>query len=103
MTVGTMGMRRRIVDYDPTLGGGLVEARHLETTIAAFLIGLSILIMIYNLVTSAEIGVRATFQSLAFPFTRVANSFPQYRNTASPLLLRLLANLTTMVGKTNTL
>ena len=54
-----MGMRRRIVDYDPTLGGGLVEARHLETTIAAFLIGLSILIMIYNLVTSAEIGVRA--------------------------------------------
>lgn len=59
MTVGTMGMRRRIVDYDPTLGGGLVEARHLETTIAAFLIGLSILIMIYNLVTSAEIGVRA--------------------------------------------
>lgn len=60
MTVGTMGMRRRIVDYDPLLGGGLIEARHLETTIAGFLIGLSVLIMIYNLVVSAEIGVRAS-------------------------------------------
>ena len=59
MTVGTMGMRRRIVDYDPLLGGGLVEARHLETTIAGFLIGLSVLIMIYNLLVSAEIGVKA--------------------------------------------
>ncbi len=59
MTVGTMGMRRRIVDYDPLLGGGLIEARHLETTIAAFLIGISVLIMIYNLLVSAEIGVRA--------------------------------------------
>lgn len=59
MTVGTMGMRRRIVDYDPLLGGGLIEARNLETTIAGFLIGLSILIMIYNLLVSAEIGVKA--------------------------------------------
>ena len=59
MTVGTMGMRRRIVDYDPLLGGGLVEARHLETTITGFLIGLSVLIMIYNLLVSAEIGVKA--------------------------------------------
>ena len=59
MTVGTMGMRRRIVDYDPLLGGGLIEARHLETTLAGFLIGVSVLIMIYNLLVSAEIGVKA--------------------------------------------
>ena len=59
MTVGTMGMRRRIVDYDPLLGGGLIEARHLETTLSGFLIGVSVLIMIYNLLVSAEIGVKA--------------------------------------------
>ena len=59
MTVGTMGMRRRIVDYDPLLGGGLIEARHLETTLAGFLIGVSVLVMIYNLLVSAEIGVKA--------------------------------------------
>ena len=59
MTVGTMGMRRRIVDYDPLLGGGLIEARHLETTLAGFVIGVSVLVMIYNLLVSAEIGVKA--------------------------------------------
>ena len=59
MTVGTMGMRRRIVDYDPLLGGGLIEARHLETTLSGFLIGVSVLVMIYNLLVSAEIGVKA--------------------------------------------
>ena len=59
MTVGTMGMRRRIVDYDPLLGGGLIEARHLETTLAGFVIGVSVIVMIYNLLVSAEIGVKA--------------------------------------------
>jgi cytochrome c oxidase subunit 1 len=53
MAAGTMGMRRRIADYDPALG---VENVHLLVTIAGFVIAFSILIMIYNLFTSAEIG-----------------------------------------------
>ncbi len=56
MTAGTMGMRRRIADYDPALG---VENVQFLVTIAGFVIAFSVLIMIYNLFTSAEIGVLA--------------------------------------------
>lgn len=62
MSVGVAGMRRRIVDYDPLLGGmtrtglGFVEVGHIVITIAAFLIAFSILLMIYNLFHSAEVG-----------------------------------------------
>ena len=53
MSVGVMGMRRRIADYDPALG---VEAGHVIVTISAFLIAFSILLMIYNFFHSAEVG-----------------------------------------------
>jgi cytochrome c oxidase subunit 1 len=53
MSVGVMGMRRRIADYDPALG---VEFGHFLITIAAFIIAFSILLMIYNLFHSAEVG-----------------------------------------------
>lgn len=53
MSVGVMGMRRRIADYDPALG---VEFGHMLITIAAFTIAFSVLLMIYNLLTSAEVG-----------------------------------------------
>lgn len=53
MSVGVMGMRRRIADYDPALG---VEFGQFLITIAAFIIAFSILIMIYNLFHSAEVG-----------------------------------------------
>ena len=53
MSVGVMGMRRRIADYDPALG---VEAGHMAVTLSAFLIAFSILLMIYNLFNSAEVG-----------------------------------------------
>jgi len=56
MTVGTMGMRRRIADYDPALG---VETGHVLITIAAFVIAFSVLLMIYNLFNSAEVGALA--------------------------------------------
>ncbi len=62
MSVGVMGMRRRIVDYEQSLGGmvndnlGLVEVGHIIITIAAFVIAFSILLMIYNLFYSAEMG-----------------------------------------------
>lgn len=51
MSVGVAGMRRRIADYDPALG---IQTTHILITIAALLIGWSILIMIYNLVASAR-------------------------------------------------
>ena len=56
MTVGVMGMRRRIADYDPALGFGGIETGHQVITIAAFLIAFSILVMIYNLFNSADVG-----------------------------------------------
>jgi cytochrome c oxidase subunit 1 len=65
MSVGVAGMRRRIVDYDPLLGGmtdtglGFVEIGHIVVTISAFLIAFSILLMIYNLFHSAEVGKAA--------------------------------------------
>ncbi len=54
--VGLKGMRRRIVDYDAALG---IEAGQLIITIAGLLIGLSVLIMLYNLIRSARKGAIA--------------------------------------------
>jgi cytochrome c oxidase subunit 1 len=51
MRVGLMGMRRRIADYDPALG---IDFTHALITISALVIGWSILIMVYNLVSSAR-------------------------------------------------
>lgn len=51
MRVGLMGMRRRIADYDPALG---VDTGQLLVTIAGFVIAVSVLIMLYNLIVSAR-------------------------------------------------
>jgi cytochrome c oxidase subunit 1 len=51
--VGLMGMRRRIVDYDPALG---IDLGQMAVTIAGFVIGLAVLVMIVNLVYSALRG-----------------------------------------------
>ncbi|MEZ4656474.1 MAG: cbb3-type cytochrome c oxidase subunit I [Caldilineaceae bacterium] len=77
MTVGTMGMRRRIADYEQALGGmindpvtvvrdgvnvvishglGSVEVGHIVITIAGFTIAFSVLLMIYNLFNSLDVG-----------------------------------------------
>jgi cytochrome c oxidase subunit I len=56
MSVGVMGMRRRIADYDPALG---VEFGHMLITIAGFAIAFSVLLMVYNMFTSAEVGEEA--------------------------------------------
>jgi cytochrome c oxidase subunit 1 len=53
MEIGLKGMRRRIVDYDAALG---IEGTQIIITIAGFVIGLSVLIMIYNLIRSARRG-----------------------------------------------
>jgi cytochrome c oxidase subunit 1 len=56
MRIGLLGMRRRIVDYDPAMG---FDVYHLVLTIAGFLIGLSVLIFIYNFFNSMTNGEKA--------------------------------------------
>src|SRR5574341_698572 len=56
MRVGLLGMRRRIVDYDPALG---LDPYHLIMTVAAFLIALSILIFLINFFRSIQHGEKA--------------------------------------------
>ena len=56
MNIGVMGMRRRIADYDPMLG---IEPGHIIVTISAFAIAFSVLLAIYNLFHSAEMGAIA--------------------------------------------
>jgi cytochrome c oxidase subunit I len=51
MSVGLLGMRRRIADYDPALG---IDGTHVLITISGLVIGWSVLIMVYNLVSSAR-------------------------------------------------
>jgi cytochrome c oxidase subunit 1 len=51
MLVGVRGMRRRIVDYDPALG---IDTGQLMVTVAGFVIALSVLVMLYNLIVSAR-------------------------------------------------
>ncbi|CUS05278.2 Cytochrome c oxidase subunit 1 [Candidatus Promineifilum breve] len=51
MSVGLLGMRRRVADYDPALG---ITTTHVLITLAALVIGWSVLIMIYNFIASAR-------------------------------------------------
>jgi cytochrome c oxidase subunit 1 len=53
MEVGLKGMRRRIVDYDAALG---IEGGQMIITIAGFVIAISVLIMIVNLIYSTRRG-----------------------------------------------
>ncbi len=57
MRVGLLGMRRRIADYDPMLG---FDPWHLAMTVAAFLIGLSVLVFFYNMVKTLRSPVMET-------------------------------------------
>lgn len=56
LLVGLLGMRRRIVDYDPALG---FDFAHLLMTIAAFAIFLSVVLALYNFIRSARKGPEA--------------------------------------------
>lgn len=51
MSIGVVGMRRRIADYDPALG---IQGTQVLITISALVIGWSILVMIYNFIASAR-------------------------------------------------
>jgi cytochrome c oxidase subunit I len=52
MSVGLLGMRRRVADYDPALG---ISTTQVLITLAALVIGWSILIMIYNFISSPRL------------------------------------------------
>ena len=53
MRVGLLGMRRRVMDYDPALG---FQPLHLLMTIAAFVIGISIVIFFINVFITRKRG-----------------------------------------------
>jgi cytochrome c oxidase subunit 1 len=76
MRAGLMGMRRRIADYDPSLG---VTNTHVLITLAALVIGWSVLIMAYNLVSSARtapVADRNPWRSRS-PEWQVASPMPE--------------------------
>lgn len=52
ISAGILGMRRRIADYDPALADNGVQLAHILVTLAALVIGWSVLIMVYNLIVS---------------------------------------------------
>ncbi len=56
MRVGLLGMRRRIVDYDPALG---LDSTHLVMTLAGYLIFISTVIFLINFIYSLKHGVVA--------------------------------------------
>lgn len=53
MQVGLLGMRRRIADYDPTLG---ITLQQTLVTIAGFVIGLSVIVFAINMIVSVRRG-----------------------------------------------
>ena len=83
MRVGLMGMRRRIADYEPALG---VDTTHVLITISALIIGWSVLIMVYNLVSSARaapVAARNPWRSRS-PEWQVASPMPELNYERPP-------------------
>jgi cytochrome c oxidase subunit 1 len=74
--VGLLGMRRRIVDYDSALG---IDGVQTAITIAGFVIAVSVLVMLYNLVSSArrgEVAVRNPWRSRS-PEWQIPSPIPE--------------------------
>jgi cytochrome c oxidase subunit 1 len=57
MRVGLLGMRRRIIDYDPALNFG---PTHIVVTIAGFMVATSVVILLINMFRSGKLGIPAT-------------------------------------------
>jgi cytochrome c oxidase subunit 1 len=53
MDAGLLGMRRRIADYDPALG---INTQQFMISIAGFVIGISVLFFVYNILVSIRRG-----------------------------------------------
>jgi cytochrome c oxidase subunit 1 len=73
--VGLLGMNRRYADYDPALG---FETTQLLITISALVIGWSVLIMVYNLISSA----RSEKLAVANPW---GSRMPEWQLPAGPV------------------
>ena len=85
MIVGTQGMRRRIVDYDPALGIGTGQ---MLVTIAGFVIAVSVLVMLYNLIASArrgEVAVSNPWRSRS-PEWQIPSPVPE-QSYAQPIVI----------------
>lgn len=57
MRIGILGMRRRIIDYDPAMN---FEPSHVVITVGGFLVAASVIILFINLFRSAKHGAEAT-------------------------------------------
>jgi cytochrome c oxidase subunit 1 len=56
MRVGMLGMRRRVIDYDPAMN---FQVTHIVVTIAGFMVAASVVILLVNMFRSAKLGVVA--------------------------------------------
>ncbi len=85
MSVGISGMRRRIADFDPALG---IELRQILITIAALVIAWSVMIMLYNLVSSVRrqpVATRNPWRSRS-PEWQTASPVPEF-NYDEPIVV----------------
>lgn len=82
MVIGLLGMRRRIVDYDPALG---FDNTQMLITIAGFVIFISVIVALYNLIRSARKGevVTGNVWNSRSPEWQIANPAPLH-NYAHP-------------------
>lgn len=53
MAVGLLGMRRRIIDYDPALG---IDGTQMIVTVSAFVVALAVMVFFVNLIVSLRRG-----------------------------------------------
>jgi len=83
--IGLMGMRRRIADWDATLG---IELGQIMITVAGFTIGISMLIFLANLIISAVRGKVASanpWQSRS-PEFQVPSPIPEHSYERPPVV-----------------
>jgi cytochrome c oxidase subunit 1 len=87
MYIGLLGMRRRIADYDPAQG---FDNMHLIITISGFLIALSILIFLFNLVRSVkhgEVAVGNVWESRSPEWALLPSPAPEHNYHDHPFVV----------------
>lgn len=84
MYIGLLGMRRRIADYDPAQG---FDGMHMIITISGFLIALSILVFLFNLVRSVkhgEVAVGNVWESRSPEWALLPSPAPEHNYRDNP-------------------
>jgi cytochrome c oxidase subunit 1 len=84
--VGLLGMLRRIADYDPLPG---FEAWNIWTTVGGFLVGLSVVIFVINLVSSllAKVPASANPWRSRSPEWQISSPPPEENFAAPPVVV----------------